>query len=205
MRGDLGMLVVGVNGSPRKDGNTAFLLNLALEAAKSLGAETVLIHAVDALSGQENPFCVVCSNPCEGRCSKGNALGEAFDILRRADGILLGSPVYFGTVSAQLKAFWDRTRILRREKALFNVVGGALTVGAARFGGQETTIKALFDMMIIQGMIIVGNGYRDADAGHHGSCAQVPSDKDDFAIERAKRLGLRVAEVAYATMSLRRR
>lgn len=198
------MLIIGINGSPRKNGNTAFLLNTALEAAKSIGAETALIHVVDALAGQSIPFCVVCSNPCEGRCSKGNALGEAFSVLRKADGVLLGSPVYFGTVSAQLKAFWDRTRILRREKALLNVVGGAITVARSRFGGQETTLKALFDMMIIQGMIIVGNGCKE-DAGHHGSCAQEPSDKDEFAIERAKRLGLRVAEVASVTMSLRRR
>lgn len=199
------MLIVGINGSPRKNGNTAFLLGVALEAAGRSGAETKLIHVVDALEGQIPPFCVVCSNPCAGRCSKGNALGEAFDVLRRADGILIGSPVYFGTVSAQLKAFWDRTRILRREKALLNVVGGAITVAASRFGGQETTLKALFDMMIIQGMIIVGNGFREADAGHHGSCSQAPSDKDEFAIEQARRLGLRVAEVASATMSLRRR
>ncbi|KUK13746.1 MAG: flavodoxin family protein [Synergistetes bacterium] len=199
------MLIVGINGSPRKNGNTAFLLGVALEAAKSFGAQTHLIHAVDALVGQESPFCVVCSNPCEGRCSKNNALGEAFDVLRKADGIIVGSPVHFGTVSAQLKAFWDRTRILRKEKALLNVVGGAITVARSRFGGQETTLKALFDMMIIQGMIIVGNGYKEADAGHHGSCSQEPSDKDEFAIERARRLGLRVAEVAGATMSLRNR
>lgn len=198
------MVVVGINGSPRKSGNTSFLVNTALEVAKSLGAETFLIHVVDALVGQQSPFCLVCSNPCEGRCSKGNALGEAFDILRKADGIILGSPVHFGTVSAQLKAFWDKTRILRRERALLNVVGGAITVARSRFGGQETTLKALFDMMIIQGMIIVGNGYKE-DAGHHGSCAQEPSDRDEFAIERARRLGLRVAEVARATMSLRKR
>lgn len=198
------MLIVGINGSPRKSGNTAFLLNVALEAAKGFGAETYLIHVVDALAGQQTPFCIVCSNPCEGRCSKGNALGEAFDVLRRADGIVIGSPVYFGTVSAQLKAFWDKTRVLRRERALLNVVGGAITVARSRFGGQETTLKALFDMMIIQGMIIVGNGCKE-DAGHHGSCAQEPSDRDEFAIERARRLGLRVAEVASATISLRKR
>lgn len=199
------MLIVGINGSPKRNGNTAFLLNVALEGAKALGAETRLIHVVDALAGQGSPFCVVCSNPCEGRCSKDNALGEAFDILRKSDGIIVGSPVHFGTVSAQLKAFWDRTRILRREKALLNVVGGAITVARARFGGQETTLKALFDMMIIQGMIIVGNGYKEADAGHHGSCAQEPSNEDEFAQERARRLGLRVAEVAEATMCLRKR
>ena len=91
-----------------------------------------------------------------------------FDLLRRADGILLGSPVYFGTVSAQLKSFWDKTRLLRREKYLINVVGGALAVGGSRFGGQETTLRALQDMMLCQGMIVVGDAHLEEDAGHQG-------------------------------------
>jgi multimeric flavodoxin WrbA len=118
--------------------------------------------------------------------------------------VLLGSPVYFGTVSAQLKAFWDKSRILRKEKALLNVAGAAVAVGAARFGGQETTLKALFDMMLVQGMMVVGDGYSDADCGHHGGCGQAPASEDEFAIRRVRITGQRLAEVAAATMDIRR-
>ncbi|MGB9660864.1 MAG: flavodoxin family protein [Moorellaceae bacterium] len=199
------MLIVGINGSPRKHGNTAFLVEQALSAAAGAGAETILIHVSDALADQKHHFCNQCSSPCEGFCSRDNRLGEAYALLRRADGLLLGSPVYFGSVSAQLKAFWDKSRFLRKEKALLNVVGAALAVGGSRFGGQETTLKTLLDMMLIQGMMIVGDGHKEYDCGHQGGCGQAPVAQDQFARQRAKILGLRLAEVAEATMSLRRR
>lgn len=197
------MLIVGLNGSPRKDGNTAFLVREGLAAAAAVGTETALIHVADAMVDQKIPYCTQCSNPCLGSCSRNNRLGEAYDLLRRADGLLLGSPVYFGSVSAQLKAFWDKSRILRKEKALLNVVGAGVTVGGARFGGQETTLKALFDMMLIQGMILVGDGHVDADCGHQGSCGQAPASSDEFAVQRVRLAGRRLAEVAAATRTLR--
>ncbi|MCG0277536.1 MAG: flavodoxin family protein [Thermanaeromonas sp.] len=199
------MLIVGINGSPRKAGSTAFLVQEGLKAASSKGAQTVLIHVADVLADQKQPFCTHCSSPCQGLCFRGKRLEEAYSLLRQADGILLGSPVYFGTVSAQLKAFWDKSRLLRKEKALLNVVGAAVAVGGSRFGGQETTLKALFDMMLVQGMMIIGDGYQDHDCGHHGGCSQAPAVEDEFARERVRILGLRLAEVAAATMSLRRR
>ncbi|MDK2820879.1 MAG: hypothetical protein PWP31_844 [Clostridia bacterium] len=198
------MLVVGLNGSPKKDGNTAFLVQEGLVSAKAAGAETDLINVSEVLSDCKIPYCNVCSNPCVGACSRNNRLGEAYDLLRRADALLIGSPVYFGTVSAQLKAFWDKARFLRKEKALLNVVGAGVTVGASRFGGQETALKAIFDMMLVQGMTIVGDGFIDADCGHQGVCSQAPAANDDFAIKRVRIIGQRLAEVAGATMELRK-
>lgn len=199
------MLIVGINGSPKKEGNTAFLVREGLAAAEAAGAETALIHVSESLTDQKTPYCIQCSKPCQGACSRANRLGEAFELLKKADGLLLGSPVYFGTVSAQLKAFWDKGRILRKQKALLNVVGAGVAVGGSRFGGQETTIKALFDMMLIQGMMIVGDGSDEADCGHQGSCSHAPADKDEFAIQRVRITGQRLATVAAATMSLRKR
>ncbi len=199
------MLIVGLNGSPQKNGNTVHLLNAALKAADEMGAETRLLHVGDALQGLAQPFCINCSPVCEGACTKGNNLGEAFGLLRKADGIIIGSPVYFGTVSAQLKAFWDKSRVLRKEKALVNVIGGAVAVGGARFGGQETTLKAIHDIMLVQGMTVAGDGYTGADAGHQGACAQRPASDDSNGLLRARILGRRVAEVAQATMDLRKR
>lgn len=198
------MLIVGINGSPNKKGSTCRLIEEALQAAKDQGAQIEMIQISECLEDLTNPFCVVCSSPCVGVCSEGSKLGDAFELLRKADGIIMGSPVYFGTISAQLKAFWDMTRFLRTEKALINKVGGAVTTGGARFGGQETTIKAIHDMFLVQGLILVGDGHEDADAGHHGACAQGPSDKDANALNRARILGKRIFQVAEATKSIRK-
>ncbi len=190
------MLIVGVNGSPNKDGNTAYLINVALEEAKRRGAEIQVVHVVDALKNQKKPYCEACSSPCNKSCLKDTLLESAHELLKKADGIILGSPVYYGTVSAQLKAFWDKTRWIRTEKALVGKPGGAITVGASRFGGQETTIRTLHDMMLIQGMSVVGDGTFEDDAGHQGVCGQKPANEDIEAIKRTKILGKRIFEEA---------
>lgn len=199
------MLIIGINGSPNKEENTALLLGKALDAAAAEGARTELLHVVDALDGLAKPFCDTCSNPCEGACTRSNNIGISYDQLRKADGLIIASPVYFGIVSAQLKAFWDKSRVLRKERALVNVIGAALAVGGSRFGGQETTLRAIHDIMLVQGMTVVGDGHFDADAGHQGACAHRPAMTDDNAIKRAEIIGRRVAEVARATSVLRRR
>lgn len=199
------MFILALNGSPHREGNTVIMLNNALEEIKAAGVETSLVHVSEGMSDVKNPFCLYCSTPCDGRCYNNTRLGEMFDLMRRADGILLGSPVYFGTVSAQVKSFWDKTRLLRREKYLLNVVGGALAVGGSRFGGQETTLRALQDMMLCQGMIVVGDAHQDDDAGHQGACAQQPSAADLAGLARARILARHVLEVAEATSGLRRR
>jgi multimeric flavodoxin WrbA len=199
------LLILGLNGSPNKDENTAAMLNKALNEAKKLGAETRLIQVAEALRQAAHPFCVACSYPCNKSCYAGTEVDRLFQLLRQADGIIIGSPVYFGTVSAQIKALWDKGRNLRGDKALINVVGGALATGASRFGGQETTIAAIHDMMLVQGMIVVGGGHQDHDAGHQGAATQRPAINDDYGFTRSSILGKRVAEVAFATKAIRKR
>lgn len=197
------VLIVGLNGSPNKDGNTAFLLKTALEACRQAGAQTELVHCQEAFKGLRNRFCVDCEVPCTAKCAHNKPLEEAFNLLRKADGLIIGSPVYFGTVSAQLKAFWDKSRSLRNDKALLNVPGGALAVGASRFGGQETTIRAIHDIMLVQGMLVVGDGYWEYDCGHQGAAAQRPAEEDSNGIQRTIALAKRVVQVARATRGLR--
>lgn len=199
------MLFVALNGSPHKDGNTAAMLNAACSAIESLGGECVMVHVPGVLAEAKQPYCVVCSNPCSGRCYAGTGLEEVYGLMARSDGILMGSPVYFCTVSGQMKAFWDKTRLLRKNKALLNTVGGALTVGAARFGGQETTVRALHDIMLCHGMTVVGDGYFDDDCGHNGGCAQSPAPGDAEGLKRAAILGRRIFEVAEATRWIRKK
>lgn len=197
------MLILGINGSPNRDGNTAFLLRAALAEAAKQGAEVQEIFVAAIMADQKSPFCTACSSPCSAICYQGTSLEETHKLMSEASGLFLGTPVYFGTVSAQLKGFWDKTRRLRQQKALLNTVGGVITVGAASFGGQETTAKALMDMMLVQGMTVVGDGFIEDDSGHHGAFAQQPSEGNAQALERVKILAKRVIEVARATQALR--
>lgn len=197
------LLIVALNGSPHKEGNTSVLLQEATSECIKMGAKLEVLHCQSLLKKVNSPFCVACSSPCTGKCYADTELGKALDILAKADGVIVGSPVYFGTLSGQIKAFWDRTRKLRTDKSLLNVVGGAITTGASRFGGQEKTINAIHDMFLVQGMLIVGDGYHADDAGHFGCASQKPSQEDIHGINRARILGKRIAEVAMATKNLR--
>lgn len=197
------MLIIGLNGSPHPKGNTATMLRAALDEVAEAGAEGHFMQVSDLINKAKVPYCAACSNPCSGRCYAGTPLEDAYNMLRRCDGIIMGSPVYFCTVSAPLKSFWDKTRILRKEKALLNVAGGAISVGAGRFGGQETTVRAMQDMMLCQGMTVVGDGFIDDDAGHLGACAQQPSGEDLNGIKQTRVLARRVLQVAQATRELR--
>jgi multimeric flavodoxin WrbA len=199
------LLIVALNGSPKKDGNTFFMLDRALDTCRSLGADTVMLQCREAMKELRNKFCINCESPCTAKCARGNSFENALNLLRRADGLIIGSPVYFGTVSGQLKAFWDKTRSLRTDKSLLNVPGGALAVGGSRFGGQETTIRAIHDLMLVQGMLVVGDGYGEDDCGHQGAAAQRPAEEDENGINRTIILAKRVFEVAQATRGIRRR
>lgn len=196
------MLIIGLNGSPNRQGNTAFLLETALKSAAELGAETETIFVQEILNKLKRPFCIACETPCRGVCYAGTEMEAALERLTQADGLFLASPVYFGTVSAQLKSFWDKTRRLRGDKKLLNTVGGALTSGGARFGGQETTLRAIHTMMFVQGMIIIGDSH-EKSPGHHGVNASQPAQEDRNAQKRAVMMARRMVAVCRATASLR--
>ncbi|MCW2278666.1 flavodoxin family protein [Heliophilum fasciatum] len=190
------MKIVIVNGSPNRDGNTVTLLKAAEEEWQAAGIEVIWLHAQERVLAAKHPFCTACSNPCSGVCFRGTALEEAFRIIGEADAVLWGSPVYFGSVSAQLKAFFDKTRQVRGTKAWLGIPTGVVTVGASKYGGQETTTRALHDLLLVQGMTIVGDGYGDADCGHFGASAQRPAANDSDGLKRAKILARRLAAMA---------
>ncbi len=103
------MYVVAFNGSPRSGGNTAVLLERALAGASSRGAETELVHLGQVVM-RGCQACYSCKRPGPGRarCSQSDGMTGLYPRIERADGILLGSPIYFGTISAATKAFIER-------------------------------------------------------------------------------------------------
>lgn len=186
------MYIVGLNGSPHKDGNVSYLLNKVLGECAKLGAQTEVINVAQAINSATTPFCTVCSNPCSGVCYKDTLLEEAFDKMKKADALVMGSPVYFGSISAQLKAMFDKTRKLRGEKVFIGKPCGFIAVGTSRFGGQESTLLAMHSIALVQGMTILGTGHSQFDAGHIGVSSQQPSEKDEFALSRCESLAHRI-------------
>ena len=104
------MKVIAVNGSPRKDWNTATLLVKALEGAASQGAETELIHLYDLdFKGCKSCFaCKTRGGESYGKCAIEDDLTPILQRAADADAIILGSPFYFGTASGEMRSFMER-------------------------------------------------------------------------------------------------
>lgn len=104
------MKVIALNGSPRKKWNTATLLEKALEGAASQGAETELIHLYDlTFKGCKSCFaCKTKDGTSYGRCAVKDDLAPILKKVEEADSIILGSPIYYGTVSGEMRSFMER-------------------------------------------------------------------------------------------------
>src|SRR5664280_229541 len=104
------MKVLAINGSPRKTWNTATLLNKALEGATSAGAETEIIHLYN-LNFKGCTSCFACKlkgGKNYGRCSYQYELTPVLKSVPKVDALILGSPIYFGTVTGEMKSFLER-------------------------------------------------------------------------------------------------
>jgi len=200
--------ILGISGSPRKGRNTDFLVKEALEsAAKFESVKTEFVSLADYKI-----------TPCNGRnhCLKEDRCPIEDDMqilakkLLEADGIIVGSPVYYMTVSGILKNFMDRSRYLRMvELKLKDKVGGAIAVAGLRNGGQEFTIAAIHNYFLGMGMIVVGPtvGGNTITLGGVGTLYEGVGEKgikwrrvseDEVAIETSRGLGERVARLALA-------
>ncbi len=107
-----------------------------------------------------------------------------------AAGIIAGSPVYFGSMAAELKDVFDRHIAVRKKMA--DKVGAAFATSGFHSGGKETTMMSIIQAMLIYGMIVVGDPL-DA-TGHYGAACSGPPDRE--ALETARKLGRRVALLA---------
>ncbi len=186
------MKIIGINGSHKKDDNCAFLLDIVLSDLEKMGCETKIYNATEVISDCKVPFCLCCSSPCNKSCY-GEKLKEVFEEFKSADAVVFASPVYFGSMSGQLKCLFDKTRDVRANNVLLGKVGMGITSGASKYGGQEKALDAIHNCMFVNGMTIVGSSSTDL-AGHMGICAQAPAKDDDFVISRAHSGAKRIFE-----------
>lgn len=104
------MYVIAINGSPRKNGNTATILNKALEGASSQGSTTELINLYD-LNFKGCVSCFACKlkgGKSYGKCAYKDDLTPVLEKIESADAVILGSPIYFSEVTGEMRSFMER-------------------------------------------------------------------------------------------------
>lgn len=153
------MKVIAFNGSPRKNGNTNRALEVVLQEIAKEGIDTELVQmgCEDLAPCQA---CNVCVQKKDRKCKrKDDKVNEWIQKMIEADGIIIGSPVYFGSMTAQTKAFVDRVGYVNRANGnLFRrKVGAAVTVN--RRAGALATFQSINDFFLIGEMVVVGSSY----------------------------------------------
>jgi len=151
------MKVLAINGSSRKDGNTAIVLNTILNELESFGIETELIQLFDKKVGP----CKACFT-CGGKnnCTfNDDNFNEIFDKMKEADGIILGSPTYSANISSRMQALLERCSVVAdMNSGLFaRKIGASVSVG--RRGGLLNAIDTLNHFFLNHEMFIVGSSY----------------------------------------------
>jgi len=183
------MKVIAFNGSARKDGNTAILLNYVLGELQNEGIETELFQ----LAGKEIRGCMACYK-CfknkDGRCVVDNdILNECVEKMFEADGILLGSPTYFSDVTAEMKALIDRSGFVARANgdALKHKAGAAII--AVRRAGSIHAFDTINHFFLINQLIVPGSSYWNIGFGREKG----EVEKDEEGIRTMKTLGQNMA------------
>ncbi|MFP4167654.1 MAG: flavodoxin family protein [Desulfonatronovibrionaceae bacterium] len=185
------MKVVAINGSARKNGNTATLMGYVLEELDAAGINTELIQ----LAGKDMHGCRACRNCFKNkdrRCSQDDDFGnECIAKMDEAQGIILGSPTYFANVSAEMKALIDRAGLVgKANDGMYRRKVGAGVVAVRRAGSQQV-FNALNAFFTISEMIIPGASYWNMGLGRDKGDVV----KDDEGVNTMRVLGRNMAWV----------
>ena len=183
------MKVVAFNGSARKDGNTAILINHVLGELKKEGIETELVQ----LAGKKIRGCMACfkcANNKDQRCSvKEDIVNECIEMMLQADGIILGSPTYFADISGEMKALIDRSGMVAKVNGdMFRHKAGAAVV-AVRRAGSIHAFDSINHFFFISQMVVPGSSYWNVGIG----LDKGEVEKDEEGLQTMKILGENMA------------
>ena len=179
------MKVLGIICSPRSGGNTEVLVKEALAGARESGAQTETIRISDM---KINPCdgCMTCHQ--SGECQIQDDMQIVYQKILSADAVILGSPVYFWSVSGQAKILMDRTYALRYPNhRLKNKIGGAIVAAGRR--GSVNALSIINNFFLGHDMIVVGLGI----SGYGTEKGDVR--KDERAISGARSLGRQIVQL----------
>ena len=192
------MRVLGVSGSPRRGGNTDILIDTALEVLAAEGVETEFLSLAD------RPIkpCVGCRGCFAAdtiRCVQEDPAFEGvLEKFAAADGILVGSPVYFGSATPQVMAMLDRVGYVARKhpQLLRRKVGAAIVV--ARRAGQNFTFAQLNYFFLISEMIVPGATYWNVAFGREKGEVRNDAEGMDTVRNVAKNMAWLLKQLAIA-------
>jgi len=159
------MKVIAINGSARKNGNTAQLINMVFSKLKEVGITCEMIQ----LSNQKISGCKACDQCYKKKNKKcviqDDIVNDIIEKMIEADGIIFASPTYFANISSELKALIDRTgRVGRANNYLFkHKVGIAIT--AVRRAGSIEAFNAINNFFLIEQMVVPGSIYWNLGIG----------------------------------------
>ena len=183
------MKVVAFNGSPRKNGNTATLIQYVLAELEKEGIETETVQ----IGGKSIHGCTACGKCFENKdrnCVRGkDIVNECIDKMLEADGIILASPTYFADLTPELKALIDRAGfVAKANNDMFKHKVGAAVV-AVRRAGSIHVFDSINHFFTISEMIIPGSSYWNMGIG----LAEGEVEKDDEGIRTMQTLGRNMA------------
>jgi len=167
------MKVLGIVGSPRENGNTEMLTAYTLRAIAEEGLDTELIPLA-GLDIRPCNACMVCLH--EERCPIEDDLFCIYLKMKEADGIILASPVYYGSATALLKALMERAGYISRHNGepFRGKVGGPLVV--ARRAGKNFTLAQLTLWFQVLGLVVPGSNHWSVAFGRNKG--EVANDKE---------------------------
>jgi len=145
-----------ISGSPKSDGNTAQLMNDCAKIIQEQGVEAEVI----SFAGMSIHSCNACGKCSEtGKCDIEDGLNEIIEKIRGAKGLIVASPVYFGTARGDVMSALQRIGYIsmRSDHFLSGMVGGPVAV--ARRGGQTSTLQEMLMFFLINDMIVPGSTY----------------------------------------------
>jgi NAD(P)H dehydrogenase (quinone) len=189
---------------------------LLKEAGLGLAASVPLVYATSGQAADPQPVNVLVTyhsvtgnteKMAQGVADGATSVSGTRVVLKRvgdvtdsdllvSDGVIVGSPVYFGSMSGEVKTFFDNWGVkfgLFRDRKMRNKVGGAFATGQSVSSGKEVTIMSIFSAMFINQMVVGSGG------GGFGATATTGPDSpgiDEKELGEARELGKRIAEVA---------
>jgi multimeric flavodoxin WrbA len=175
-------MILGISGSPRNMA-TEHILGMALKMLEERGCETKLF----AMRGKNISPCRHCDYCLKNKeCIVKDDMYQLYPLIREAEGFVLATPVYNGSMSAQMKIAIDRTRatLAAEPRSLRRKPGMAIAVGGDRMGGQELAVQQIHTFYILNGMIPVSGGFFGANLGatfwSHDTLEEVEKDEEGF-------------------------
>lgn len=153
------MKVIGINGSPRAEGNTALALGEMAREFAAAGIEMEILHIGNRMV-RGCQACGACSRNKDERCIIANdPVNEAIQKMKEADAIVLGSPVHYAGIGGAMKCFCDRVfYVAQSNGGLFAGKSGASVVAVRRTGGSAAW-QGLNFYLSISNMILAGSSY----------------------------------------------